>query len=247
MINQITPYLFALVASLIALTVHEYCHGYTAYKLGDDTAKNLGRLSLNPLHHLDLFGVICMVLFHFGWAKPVPINARNFKKPKRDFAITALAGPLSNITLAFIATPLIPLWLLFASKIIAGTESDFAVAIFGNTYLFLQYFVIVNLGLGVFNLIPLPPFDGSRIVNVLLPEKWYFGIMKYERQIYLGVIIWLFFGGYVYSGLTMLPLVSKSPLLCSIFRIFDLSSLIQDGIWALFDLFRAFWELIILH
>ncbi len=242
MIEQITPYIFSLVAALIALTVHEYCHGYAAYKLGDNTARNFGRLTLNPLHHLDLLGVLCMVLFHFGWAKPVPINARNFRKPKRDFAITALAGPLSNIILAFLIAPL-PLLLvkLFASEI----RSEFAFALLKNTITFLQYFILMNLGLGVFNLIPLPPFDGSRIVNILLPERFYFSVMKHERKIYLGVIIWLFLGRYVYSGLMMIPFISSFPPLAFIARIFDLSSLIQDGVFGLYTLFYNFWGLFI--
>lgn len=242
MIDQITPYLFSLVAALIALTIHEYFHGYVSYRLGDNTARNLGRLSLNPLHHLDLFGVICMVLFHFGWAKPVPINARNFKKPKRDFAITALAGPVSNILLAFVTTPI---FLSCFYLINISTESTFVAALIINTITFLQYFVILNLGLGVFNLIPLPPFDGSRIINVLLPERLYFKIMKYERNIYLGVLIWLFFGKYVYSALMMLPLISNSILLSAVFRIFDLSSLISDGVTSLYQAFISFWRLII--
>lgn len=242
MIDQITPYLFSLVAALIALTIHEYFHGYVAYRLGDNTARNLGRLSLNPLHHLDLFGVICMVLFHFGWAKPVPINARNFKKPKRDFALTALAGPVSNILLAFVTTPI---FLSCFYLININTKSTFVAALIINTITFLQYFVILNLGLGVFNLIPLPPFDGSRIINVLLPERLYFKIMKYERNIYLGVLIWLFFGKYVYSTLMMLPLISNSFLLSAVFRIFDLSSLISDGVTSLYQAFISFWRLII--
>ena len=241
MIEQLIPYLFSFVAALIALTVHEYCHGYAAYKLGDNTARNLGRLSLNPLHHLDLFGVLCMVLFHFGWAKPVPINARNFKKPKRDFAITALAGPLANIILAFLATPL---YLLVFRLLLKGTSTEFLFSLLYNTVLFLRYFVIINLGLGVFNLIPLPPFDGSRIVNVLLPEKWYFGIMRHEKKIYLGVILWLFLGGYVYNVLMMVPFIANTPLAYAA-SVFNLSGLISRGVSALSNLFLDFWQLII--
>ena len=99
-------YIFSAMAALIALTVHEYCHGYAAYKLGDTTARNLGRLTLNPTKHLDPIGTLCMVLFHVGWAKPVPVNPRNFKNPKRDFAITAVAGPISNLLLGFISAGL---------------------------------------------------------------------------------------------------------------------------------------------
>ena len=237
MIDQLIPYLFSLVAALIALTVHEYCHGYAAYKLGDNTARNLGRLSLNPLHHLDLFGVLCMVLFHFGWAKPVPINARNFKKPKRDFAITALAGPLANIILAFFATPcfLLIFFLMFNVE-----PTGFLFSVLENTMLFLQCFLVINLGLGVFNLIPLPPFDGSRIVNVLLPERWYFGIMRHERKIYLGVIIWLFLGKYIYTALMLIPFVANTPLAYAA-SVFNLSGLISRGVSALSNLFIDFW------
>ena len=101
--NNVIYYILSALAALIALTVHEYCHGYAAYKLGDDTAKSMGRLTLNPIKHLDPYGAICMVLFHIGWAKPVPINPRNFKDPKKGFAITASAGPAANIILAFVS------------------------------------------------------------------------------------------------------------------------------------------------
>ena len=241
MIDQLISYLFSFVAALIALTVHEYCHGYAAYKLGDNTARNLGRLSLNPLHHLDIFGVLCMMLFHFGWAKPVPINARNFKRPKRDFAITAFAGPLANIILAFFATPLL---LLIYNLLLKGASTEFLFSLIYNTMLFVQYFVIINLGLGVFNLIPLPPFDGSRIVNVLLPEKWYFGIMRHERKIYLGVIAWLFLGKYVYTALMLIPFIANTPL-AYVASIFNLSGLISQGVSAIYSLFIDFWALII--
>ena len=111
-IDDIRFYILSLLAALIALSVHEFAHGYAAYKMGDSTAKNLGRLSFNPLKHLDIFGTICMVLFRFGWAKPVPINARNFKNPKRGFAISALAGPLSNLLLGFLT---VGLYLLYSA------------------------------------------------------------------------------------------------------------------------------------
>ena len=101
--NQMVYYVLSALAVLLILTLHEYAHALTAYKLGDPTAKNMGRLTLNPIKHLDPFGAICMIFFHFGWAKPVPINARYFKNPKRDFALTARAGPLSNMFFAFIS------------------------------------------------------------------------------------------------------------------------------------------------
>ena len=101
--DRLVYYLLSALAALIALTVHEYCHGYAAYKMGDNTAKNFGRLTLNPIKHIDPYGAICMVLFHVGWAKPVPINSRNFKDPKKGFAITAAAGPASNLILGFLS------------------------------------------------------------------------------------------------------------------------------------------------
>ena len=244
-IGNLTVILFSAVASLIALTVHEYCHGYAAYKLGDNTARNLGRLTLNPLRHIDIVGVITMIFFHFGWAKPVPINARNFKRPKRDFAITALAGPLSNILLAFLSTPLFLLITTVAIRNSDSISSEFLIKLIYNAILFLQYFVIINLGLGVFNLIPLPPFDGSRIINVILPEKWYFKIMRYERYIYFGVIGWLFLGNYVYRGLISIQFIASSPVLSTIARVFSLSGLISDGISFFTEAFISFWSLFI--
>ena len=243
--TYLIPYLFSAVAAVIALTVHEYCHGYAAYKLGDPTARNLGRLSLNPIHHIDPFGAICMILFHFGWAKPVPINARNFRKPKRDFAITALAGPLSNILLAFLFTPLFMLLFNGYVSLIGNAENEVLTRIVYNTSLFLQYFVVINLGLGLFNLVPFPPFDGSRIVNVLLPERLYFRIMKYEKYIYWGVVAWLLLGTYVYRGLMSISFIASNPVLSEIARIFSLSSLIQDAISFFSGLFINFWSLII--
>ena len=194
MIEQLIPYLFSFVAALIALTVHEYCHGYAAYKLGDNTARNLGRLSLNPLHHLDLFGVLCMVLFHFGWAKPVPINTRFFKNPKRDMAFTALAGPLSNFILSFLTIPVYLLIWKAHAAVLASSASTFLLILLA--FLF-QFFVLVHqisLGLGLFNLIPIPPLDGSRILFAFLPDRYYYKVMMYERQISLILLLALLFG-----------------------------------------------------
>ena len=188
-LNDIPTLLLTLVAVLITLTVHEYAHGYAAYRLGDSTAKSFGRLTLNPIKHVDPIGAICLLLFHFGWAKPVPINARNFKKPRRDFALTALAGPLVNIILAFISAFFYLLAISGLSKITYGSEFTYNLAY--NTIRFLGIFHSVNLGLGIFNLIPIPPLDGSRIITAVLPPKIYFGIMRYERKIYLALVVWM--------------------------------------------------------
>lgn len=241
--DKVLYYLLSAVAALIALTVHEYCHGYAAYRLGDDTAKSMGRLTLNPIHHIDPYGAICMVLFHIGWAKPVPINPRNFKRPKRDFAITAAAGPLSNLILAFFSAFLY--LLVFALVKDIGFESkNFLFYLIDNTLSFILIFHSVNIGLGLFNLLPIPPFDGSRLLNVILPPDKYFAIMKYERKIYLGVIIWLLLGDYAAMGVRMIPLVQASPVLYSLAGILSLSGMLGKVMGWISDLMLAFWQLI---
>ena len=181
--------LLSLPCVILALTVHEYSHGYAAYKLGDPTARNFGRLTLNPLKHLDLFGTLCMLIAGFGWAKPVPINVRYFKNYKRDMAITAAAGPLSNFIMGAVGSVISALFMRFIAPIMPMTEAS-ANLIF-VIFLFLQTFSVLNFMLCFFNLIPLPPFDGSRILFVFLPDKYYFGIMKYERYIMIGFLILL--------------------------------------------------------
>ena len=176
---------------LIALTVHEISHGYAAYKLGDPTAKTMGRLSLNPLKHIDPIGALCMLLFGFGWARPVPIDTRYFKKPKRDMALTALAGPLSNLILGFIG---VIVYRIGAGLIIAHPAEGFWLTTQIMALTFMQYFVQLNVGLSVFNFIPIPPLDGSRVLYVFLPPKYYFGIMKYERYIMIAMLALLWLG-----------------------------------------------------
>lgn len=192
---NITEFLIGLVLRLpivfLALSVHETAHGLVAYKLGDPTAKHLGRLTLNPVKHFDPIGFLCMVVFSFGWAKPVPINTYNFKKPKRDMALSAAAGPLSNILLAIIFALLWRVTLQAAYSIVL-TEFTY------NVFYWLQQFlimgIVLNINFAVFNLIPVPPFDGSRIFLVLLPEHLYFKIMRYERQLYFVLMIALVLG-----------------------------------------------------
>lgn len=238
--NFAVELVLTLAASLIALSVHEFFHAFAAYKLGDSTAKSMGRLSINPIKHLDPFGVLCMVFFHFGWAKPVPINPNNFEKPRAHFAISALAGPLSNITLGFLSAPI---YLLLRNVFTLG-ENTFLNSLMINTVLFFGLFHIVNVGLGVFNLLPIPPFDGSRIANVLLPEKWYFKIMKYEKKIYLGVLAWMLLGDYVYRALISLSFINGSAFLSGFVRIFSLSGLISDAISFISQIILNFWQLI---
>ena len=177
---------------LTALMTHEIAHGYVAYRLGDPTARNFGRLSFNPLKHLDPIGTLCMIFFKFGWAKPVPINSRYFKKPRRDIALTALAGPVANFILGFIGVAVYFLsGLLFP---LTGSDPDFIYKLKTVWFIFLEVWIYLNVYLGVFNMIPIPPLDGSRIFLTFLPPKYYFGIMKYERYIMIGLMVALYLG-----------------------------------------------------
>ncbi len=192
-IQNLPVYLLSLPVILIALSVHESAHGFVAYKLGDPTARNLGRITLNPVKHLDLFGFLSMLFFHIGWAKPVPIMARNFKKPRRDMAISGAAGPVSNLLLAVISMILLRLALSLTWMAIENgstfLESEMAFTVMALVVYLLLLGVIMNLSLTVFNLIPIPPFDGSRIFYAFLPSKWYFGVMKYEQYIMIGFFV----------------------------------------------------------
>ncbi len=160
-----------LLAVLFCLTVHETCHGLAALALGDPTAKRQHRLSLNPLRHIDWFGLLMMLVAGFGWARPIPVNPNYFKKPRQGMALTALAGPVSNLLLALLL--LIPARLIY-------TYAHYSV--FNQTALdFLTSTAALSIGLGLFNLIPIPPLDGSKVLAVLLPERAYRWLMRYER------------------------------------------------------------------
>jgi Zn-dependent protease len=184
--------LISLPVILFALSIHEVAHGFVAYKCGDRTAYNLGRLTLNPIKHLDPMGFLCMLVFGFGWAKPVPVNTRNFKNHKRGMALTAAAGPAANLIMGLLSAVLYGLCWAWYSFSVFTRSSEFLVML---AYWCAQLFSIsalLNFIYMTFNLIPVPPFDGSRIALVFLPERAYFGIMKYERQIMLGILIALF-------------------------------------------------------
>lgn len=240
--NNIVYYALSALAVLIILPIHEFAHAFTAHKLGDDTAKNMGRLSLNPMRHLDPYGALCMVFFHFGWATPVPINARNFKKPKRDFALTALSGPLSNLIMGFFAAFLY----LLLNSVFSGMifPSTLALNIAKNTVLFVYIFHVINLSLAIFNLIPVPPLDGSRLLGVVLPPKAYFGFMKYERYVYFALLAWLVFGSFLANALLSLPFVANSPVLSVIAECFSLSRILGKLTSLLSQAIISFWELI---
>lgn len=181
-------FLLTLPVILIALTFHEVAHGWMSYKLGDPTAYNLGRLTLNPAKHLDPLGTLAMLLVGVGWAKPVPVNSRYYKKPKLGMALTALAGPVMNLILAFVGVILFYVSMLIMSSV---TIDPMLAQIILT---FFEYFAVLNAYLAVFNLIPVPPFDGSRIAFIFLPTKWYFGIMRYERIIMLVMLALLMTG-----------------------------------------------------
>ena len=192
---DIAAYLLAIPAALIVIMAHELAHGLMAYALGDRTARRMGRLTLNPLKHLDPIGAICMVFFRFGWAKPVPINPRNFRNPKVGMALTALAGPLSNLLLAFLTVPFFYLAAWGRSEVIVALgPAAFPVRFLESLVSFVATLHFMNLGLAVFNLIPIPPLDGSRILFVVLPTKYYFGVMRYERYIAIALMLFLLFG-----------------------------------------------------
>ena len=168
---------------LVCLTVHETCHGLAALALGDPTARRMHRLSFNPLHHIDWLGLASMFLCGFGWAKPVPVDMRYFKNPKAGMALTALAGPVSNFLLA--------LALLFGAYIIYRAAPAGAVMVW--LFYFLLNTAILSIGLGLFNLIPIPPLDGSKVFFSLLPERAYYTLMRYERygMAVLLLLVWL--------------------------------------------------------
>ena len=166
--------LLRILSVLLCLVLHEICHGVAAYALGDPTAKLRHRLSLNPLHHIDWLGLASMMFVGVGWAKPVPVNPNYFKKPKRGMALTALAGPVSNFLLAF----LLVLGLHFTYH---GTMTTLCE--------FLLDTAMLSIGLGLFNLIPIPPLDGSKILAALLPDRAYAWLMRYERYGMIVVIL----------------------------------------------------------
>ena len=242
MTTDVRIIILAALATLITLSIHEFSHALAAYKLGDNTAKYTGRLTLNPIKHLDPIGALCMVFFRFGWARPVPIDPRNFKNPKRDFAISALAGPLSNLIIAFVTS----FFYLFAYALLKDVSftNEFKLQVAQNSLDFLFILHRINIGLAIFNLIPIPPLDGSRILNAVLPPRLYFKIMRYERTTYYVLIGWLFFGYVVSDALLRIPFIAANPALVFIAKIFSLSDILSAVFTFVSQLMLNFWGLI---
>lgn len=195
--------LLRLPIIFIAITVHEYAHGYAALKMGDPTAKLSGRLSMNPLAHMDIVGALSMLIFGFGWAKPVPINPNNFKNHKKGTVIVSLAGPISNLFLAFLGSVL---YGIFRRIGFGNFSSQFSEIFYG----LLAQLILLNVCFGIFNLVPFPPLDGAKIVGAFLPYKTYFKIMQYERYAFPLLIVLMYLGIFdKILGVLITPIVSS--------------------------------------
>ncbi len=179
-IGLVVSLISSLVVVFLTLPIHEWAHGFVATKLGDPTPRYTGRLTLNPFAHIDYIGALCIILFGIGWAKPVQINPRNFNNPKIGMAITAFAGPAMNIIVATVA-------LFFANAVLTFGAALGVAAIY--IYMFFVSIAQINVFLAVFNMIPIPPFDGSRILFAVLPDKYYFKVMQYERILMFAMLL----------------------------------------------------------
>lgn len=210
--NALSIFMGVCVSAFVVfcvMPIHEFAHALVATKLGDQTARLSGRLTLNPMAHISPLGAIMILLVGFGYAKPVPVNVRNtkMKNKKVAMALIALAGPLSNLIIGFLSVMVRYIILVAASK----RGGEMTTAIFALN-IFFQYSAIININLAVFNLIPIPPLDGSRILFAILPNKFYFGIMKYERYIMAAMFLLLL------TGVLTTPLSYLSNLIYNAFN-----------------------------
>ena len=207
-----------MIPALICITLHELSHGLVAYRLGDDTAKRAGRLSLNPLRHLDPMGMLMMVVFRFGWAKPVPVNMYRFKDPKRGMAVTALAGPVSNILISLVFL------FLYGTLYLPLQGSGFGMYVLEM----LQITAYLSLSFAVFNFLPIPPLDGSKVLFSVVSDEAYRKLMRYER----------------YGSIALLLLVSTGilgrPLSTAVHFLY--AHLIPVAQWSLEGVYSLFYQ-----
>ena len=204
--GAIISFLLSVPIIILILSVHEYAHGLVAKKLGDPTAESLGRLTLNPLKHIDPIGFIMFIVLGIGYAKPVPINSRYFKKPKRDMALVGVAGPASNLIMAIIFAALIKLLFLLA-QFIPLTAPAWTVTAFAYLYQILYLGVFYNIAFAIFNLIPVPPLDGSRLLYAFLPSKALLWFQRYEQY-----FMWGLLGVFLVFNLLNINIIGKVTL-----------------------------------
>lgn len=182
--------LLTLPAVILCLSIHETCHGLAAYALGDRTAANQGRLTLDPMAHIDPMGFLCMLLLGFGWAKPVPVNTSNFKNRRAGMAVVAAAGPVSNFLIGFVGY-LLYFFISYATASMSGVAGLFVWVIAQ----FFRYLATLSIGLGTFNLLPVYPLDGYRVLDAFLPFEWSMKLRQYQTYLLLAMIALMWFGG----------------------------------------------------
>ncbi|MGM0415045.1 MAG: site-2 protease family protein [Bacillota bacterium] len=198
--DNIMQLILLLPVLLLSLSIHELSHGYASYKMGDPTAKNAGRLTLNPLAHLDPVGALVLIMTQrFGWAKPVPINPRYYDNPRRDMMLVSFAGPASNLTLAAFFAIIINMMPLITGQplmgLLYGTRGNIMITVVNFLYLA----IMINISLAIFNLLPFPPLDGSKILRGVLPAKYDRYFNKLEGPIGMLVILVLAYSGILWS------------------------------------------------
>lgn len=201
-------FILRIPAILLALTIHEFAHGWMAMKLGDPTARDAGRLTLNPVAHLDVIGALMLLWGPFGWAKPVPVNGYHFKKPKRDILLVSAAGPLSNVLLAIVLGSIHRSLMVHSPAFINSVP---------HLQQFLLLTILLNLGISFFNLLPIPPLDGSKILLSMLPDKWIPGYLEKTKHIPL-----------IFMALLIFDWIMREPFF-------------SKYLFMLFDPYQSFW------